>query len=155
MPPIQRCHDAPGRWEKPGADNAPVIAPQALEHLPAGWSAGRRSVRAASLASSSLRDARASGWASQTRPQGAYTPRSQGACKGAVAQRPGASRRSIFPSAEGERKQGQGTRALSKTGSGALASSHPARHSRRGEQFPLMNLKNLCAGRPYLHSTFE
>src|SRR5947209_17721105 len=32
---------------------------------------------------------------------GAYTPRSQGACKGAVAQRPGASRRSI-PSSEGE-----------------------------------------------------
>ena len=70
------------------------------------WSAGRRSVRAASLANPPSQDARASGWVSQTRPQGAYTPRSQGACKGALAQRPGASRRSIPLPSEG-RKTGR------------------------------------------------
>ena len=36
--------------------------------MPARWSAGRRSVRAVGLANPLLRDARASGWASQPHP---------------------------------------------------------------------------------------
>ena len=78
---------------------------------------------------SRLPPARASGWVSQIRPckarwgvrRNAPAPH-----KGAVAQLPGASRRSIS-SAEEDGKRDRATRALAKTGSGALAAaSRPA-----------------------------
>ena len=106
-PPLHSAHSAHPCWltdrrrRDPDSWRGAVLQQRGLR-----WSAGRRSVRAASLANPPSQDARASGWVSQTRPQGAYTPRSQGACKGALAQRPGASRRSIPLPSEG-RKTGR------------------------------------------------
>src|ERR1043166_4276382 len=90
------------------------------------WSAGRRSVRAAGLANLPSQDARASGWASQTHPRRrAGCPDRKGHPKGAVAQRPGASRRSISLFG-GDGNRDRATRALSETGGGALAFPLPA-----------------------------
>src|ERR1043166_7705786 len=75
-----------------GASPQPVRrarkASAAAPHEPPRWSAGRRSVRAAGLANLSLRDARASGWASQTHPRrrAGLADRKAGP-EGAVAQR--------------------------------------------------------------------
>ena len=92
----------------------------------------REAQRFGGRASHALRSspARASGWASQARPNGvSQAPFRQGATvfggnaghhKGAVAQRPGASRRSI-PLVEG-RKKGKAAPTPQTSGGGALAS---------------------------------
>jgi hypothetical protein len=94
----------------------------------------REAQRFGGEASQALRSppARASGWDSQSRPckarwgvrRNAPAPR-----KGAVAQRPGASRRSI-PRFGGNGKRERATRALVKTGGGALAIRAAARYTK-------------------------
>ena len=85
------------------------------------WSAGRRSVRVVRPRKPATAGrARLKGRSRKPAHDGAYTPRSQGACKGAVAQRPGASRRSIPLIRETEKRES--VAALHQTrGSAALA----------------------------------
>src|SRR4051812_21809638 len=122
---LMRCRAA---GQGAAADNAAVLPPQAAYTCLRGGAPGGAAVRWQGFASLQI-TARARlgmGFANPSL-QGARGVRRNAPAphRGAVAQRPGASRRSIS-SSEDQGKRDRATRAVGKTGGGALATSHSA-----------------------------